>query len=75
MPLATRRGGTISLGDDERLDLDEQRARPLHRGEHDAARRPRGLADEARAGVLHLDEADVAHLEDPDARWSSRSGS
>ena len=33
----------------ERLDLDEQRPRALHRGEHDAARRLRRLADEARA--------------------------
>ena len=51
---------------DERLDLDEQRSRALHRREHDAPRRARGLAHEARARVEDLDEAALAHLEDAD---------
>ena len=66
MPLQTRRGGTSSLWRDERLDLDQQRPRALHRREDDRARRLRGLADEARAGVEDLDEAALAHLEDAD---------
>ena len=49
---------------DQRLDLDEQRSRPLHRAEDDRARGGGRLADEARRRVLDLDEAAVAHLED-----------
>ena len=50
----------------QRLDLDQQRPRALHRREHDAARRARRLGDEAGARVEHLDEPAVAHLEDAD---------
>ena len=59
------RGHELALGD-ERLDLDQERTRALHRREDDRAGRLRGLADEARAGVEDLDEAALAHLEDPD---------
>ena len=53
-------------GRDERLDLDEQRPRALHRGEHDGAGRAGGLGDEPRGGVGHLGQAVAAHLEDAD---------
>ena len=48
---------------DQRLHLDEQRPRALHRRQHDAAGRARRLGDEARRGVEHLDQAALAHLE------------
>ena len=47
----------------ERLHLDEQRPRALHGGEHDAAGRARGLADEARRRVGDLDQPAAGHLE------------
>ncbi len=50
----------------ERLNLDEQRARALHRAQHHRARGAGGLGDEARARVLDLDEAVLVHLEDAD---------
>ena len=48
---------------DERLDLDQQRPRALHGGEHDAAGRARRLADEARGRVGDLDQPAAGHLE------------
>ena len=51
-------------GRHERLQLDEQRPRALHGAEHHRARRPRRLADKARARVLDLDEPALGHLED-----------
>ena len=49
----------------ERLHLDQQRPRALHRGEHDGAGLAGRLPHEARAGVEHLDQAAGAHLEHP----------
>ena len=65
-PLATRRGGTSSDRRHERLHLDQQRPRSLHRAQHHRARTAGGLLDEARGGVLDLDQPPFAHLEDPD---------
>ena len=64
-PETTRRGCSSSERRDQRLHLDEQRPRALHRREHDAAGGARGLGDEARGGVEHLDQAALAHLEQP----------
>src|SRR5215218_2889087 len=47
----------------ECLHLHEQRARALHRSEHDGAGGARRLADETGGGVEHLDEPVPAHLE------------
>ena len=55
----------------QRLNLYQQRPRPLHRREHDAAGGPRGLGDEPRRGVQHLDQPALAHLEQ--ARLVGRS--
>ncbi len=68
-PVAVDAGGRPPRRDDlgrgdQRLDLDQQRPRPLHRAEHDGAGRRPGLADEARRGVRDLDQAALAHLED-----------
>ena len=67
-PVAVDAGGDAAGRDDlrrrdQRLDLDQQRARALHRGEHDRARRASRLADEARRRVGDLDEPAGAHLE------------
>ena len=59
----------------ERLDLDQQRPRALHRGEHDAARRPRRLPHEARRGVEPPRPGRRSASRTRRPRWSSRSGS
>jgi hypothetical protein len=51
---------------DERLDLDQQRARPLQRGHDDAARGRAALLEKHLGGVAHLGEAGLAHLEHTD---------
>ena len=66
IPVATRRGGTSSLGDTSAWTSTSSGREPSIDGEHDAARRARRLADEARARVEHLDEPARAHLEHAD---------
>ena len=66
IPFATRRGGHDLGRRDQRLDLDQQRPRALHRAEDDRARRGARLGDEARRRVDDLDQAAGAHLEDAD---------
>ena len=67
-PVAVDPGGDPPRWDDlgrrdQRLDLDQQRARPLHRAQHAGARHRRRLTDEPRRGIRHLGEPAGAHLE------------
>ena len=60
-------------GRHQRLDLDEQRSRPLHRAQDDAAGGPRRLGHEPRRGVEDLHQAVVAHLEHTDLVGRSKA--
>ena len=53
-------------GGDQRLHLDQDRARALHRRQYDRARRPGRVLDEPRRGIGDLAQPSGAHLEYPD---------
>ena len=66
-PTTVRRGVPGAAGADQRLDLDQQRARALEAGEHRSAR-DAGLAlgEEQRRRVRHRHQAALGHLEHAD---------
>ena len=67
MPDADRRGIGAAVRIDERLHLDQHRARPLeHRGDRRAGHAGAPIDEEARRRVGHVDQAALGHLEQPD---------
>ena len=63
-PVPTRRGIARSVGDDERLDLEQQRPRALERAGDRRADLARRRAAEDLGRIGHADEAGARHLED-----------
>ena len=66
MPLQTRRGGTSSDGETSAWTSTSSGREPSIAASTALPGALRGLADEARGGVLDLDEPALAHLEDAD---------